>query len=518
MGKKVVLDALLPREDFDIRDESGLAINRNILTMSVTDLEQRNSFLYSALRKPDFQRETNEWDSEKIYQLVLSFIEGELIPSVILWKSVSNHIFVIDGSHRISALAAWVNDDYGDGVISRDFFDNDIPTEQQKSATETRGIINSTIGSYLELRELIQKSSNDMLKNNRAKSLGSLALQLQWVEGNSQKAEESFFRINQQGIPISITEIKLIKARTSANGLAARAIVRSGKGHNYWSKFSEKIQTQIYDVAKELNEMLFLPYYKTPIKTLDLPIGGLWLSEQSQQLILETINIANGLKEHEDIGQDETGETTLVFLKKCRKIIRRVNSMHASSLGLHPVVYFYSMRGLHKPASYYAILSLVKYLEENNRFHDFIKVRSMFEDIMINYEYLVQIIVRKYRQSNRGHKFILKYYLKIIELLLEEDDIEKTMNKLVEQSDFKYLSKEIMTMDEVATERFTDGRKSSIYIVEALKSAPRCAICDGYLHRNSITIDHKIRVRDGGKGNLENAQLSHPYCNTTHKN
>src|SRR5690606_4547618 len=134
--------------------------------------------------------------------------------------------------------------------------------------------------------------------------------------------------------------------------LAARAIVRSGKGHNYWSKFDENIQLEIYKVAKEINEILFLPEYKSPIKTLDLPIGGSLLSDQGQHLILETINIANGLKDNETLETDFTGEYTLKFLKECRKIVRRVNSMHPSSLGLHPVVYFYNMRGLHKIASY----------------------------------------------------------------------------------------------------------------------------------------------------------------------
>ena len=517
MSEKVILDALIPREDFDIKDESGVAVNRNILTMSVTDLDY-NSFLYSAIKKPDFQRETNEWSPEKIYQLVLSFIEGELIPSIILWKSMANHIFVIDGSHRISALAAWINDDYGDGIISRKFFDNEIPSEQLKSADRTRELINSSIGSYAELKSIVRKPSNDEEKNKRAKSLGSLALQLQWVEGNSQKAEESFFRINQQGTPISNTEIKLIKARTSANGLAARAIVRSGKGHNYWSKFTDDMQKEIYKTAKEINEILFLPEYKTPIKTLDLPIGGALLSDQGQNLILETINIANGLKENEVIKTDETGNSTLDFLNQCRKVVRRTNSMHPSSLGLHPVVYFYNMRGIHKIASYYAILGFIKYLEENNRYKDFTKIRTKFEEIMIHYEYLVQIIVRRYRRSTIGHKFITKYYITIMDLLVNNHGIEETMKILVESDEFNYLSKEIMTLDDVSTSRFSDGRKSNVFILEALKSAPKCAICGGYLHKNSITIDHKIRVEDGGKGVVENGQLAHPYCNSTYKN
>ena len=34
---------------------------------------------------------------------------------------------------------------------------------------------------------------------------------------------------------------------------------------------------------------------------------------------------------------------------------------------------------------------------------------------------------------------------------------------------------------------------------------------------NSITMDHKIRKQDGGKGAVENGQIAHPYCNTTLK-
>jgi len=517
MSTKVILDALIPREDFDIKDESGVAVNRNVLTMSIGDLDY-NSFMYSAIKKPDFQRETNEWTPDKIYQLILCFIEGELIPSIILWKSISNHIFVIDGSHRISALAAWVNDDYGDGAISREFFDNDIPNEQAKIAKRTRELINKNIGSYEELRDLVRKPSTDELKNVRAKSLGSLALQLQWVEGNSQKAEESFFRINQQGIPISPTEIKLIKARRSANGLAARAIVRSGKGHNYWSSFSKFVQDEIYKLANEINEVLFYPEYKSPIKTLDLPIGGPLLSDQGQQLILETINIANGLVGDDELDNDNSGDQTIKFLKSCKKIVNRINSLHPSSLGLHPIVYFYNMRGMHKIASYYAILGFMKYLEERDEFRNFIDVRDNFEKIMIHYEYLVQTIVRRYRQSSKGHKFITKYYIRIMELLLEGNNIEDTIKLLVASKEYSYLSKEIMSIDEVTSDRFTDGRKSNVFIIEALKTAPKCAICNGYLHRNSITIDHKVRREDGGSGSVENGQLAHPYCNSTYKN
>jgi len=44
-----------------------------------------------------------------------------LIPAIILWNS-GRYIFTIDGAHRLSALIAWVLDDYGDGIISQTFF------------------------------------------------------------------------------------------------------------------------------------------------------------------------------------------------------------------------------------------------------------------------------------------------------------------------------------------------------------------------------------------------------------
>ncbi|WP_256874527.1 DUF262 domain-containing protein [Nostoc sp. C057] len=100
---KVCLDALICREAFEVQGQQGQNIGRNIPMISIRDLE-KNSFFYPFLRKPDFQRETNEWESEKICEFVESFLDGDLIPSVILWRSTSSYYFVIDGSHRLSSL------------------------------------------------------------------------------------------------------------------------------------------------------------------------------------------------------------------------------------------------------------------------------------------------------------------------------------------------------------------------------------------------------------------------------
>jgi hypothetical protein len=83
MAERVNLDALIPREDMDISQPNATGKRRD--TVSVIDL-QADSFFLPNLYKPDFQRETAEWDYIKIDRFIESFISSELIPSVILWQ------------------------------------------------------------------------------------------------------------------------------------------------------------------------------------------------------------------------------------------------------------------------------------------------------------------------------------------------------------------------------------------------------------------------------------------------
>ena len=82
---KVNLDALIPREDFEIDDKVSSGLKKH--TISAEDIKS-DSFFFQNLRKPDFQRETNEWEPERVVELIRSFVGGELIPAVILWRPV----------------------------------------------------------------------------------------------------------------------------------------------------------------------------------------------------------------------------------------------------------------------------------------------------------------------------------------------------------------------------------------------------------------------------------------------
>jgi len=513
---KVNLDALIPREDFEA--EETLNPGKKKETISIEDLKS-DSFFLQFIRKPDFQRETNEWDSEKIVQFIESYINSDLIPAIILWRSSSGYLFAIDGSHRLSSLIAWINNDYGDGRISKQFYDGVIPDQQIDIAEATRKVIRKRIGTYEDFK--LALTNPDKVKPEiiqKAKNLGALAIQLQWVEGDVKKAETSFFKINQQAAPIDTTELKLLKSRKKPNCIAARAIIRSGKGHKYWSQFSSQNQDQIQELAKEINNILFSPKLETPIKTLDIPIGGKLYSARTLPLILEFVNITNKIKSNfeDTLNDDYNGLETIKFLHKTRKVAQRINSINPSSFGLHPIVYFYSQDGRHKVASFFATVLFVIELEEKNKIVDFIRVREDFESILLEYDILVQQINRKYRSAEKSYPYIKNFYFKIIDLLNNGVQNKKVVDEIIKCDDFNYLTyynNESKTM----SKDFNTGRKSAVYIREAISAANKCPICNGFIHKNSITIDHITRKEDGGLGTIDNGQISHPYCNTTYK-
>src|SRR5580704_4533872 len=151
MANRVHLDAMIPREDFAIEAEE-FAIDL-LKDFPMANLSSESPIL-KLLRKPNFQRETNHWTPEQVVTFVASFLDNEIIPSLIFWKS-PHYIFVIDGGHRLSALRAWMEDDYGDKTISAGFFSTDLSEEQKRVAKRTRKAIEKKIGRYSDLKKLV---------------------------------------------------------------------------------------------------------------------------------------------------------------------------------------------------------------------------------------------------------------------------------------------------------------------------------------------------------------------------
>ncbi|QEL23935.1 DUF262 domain-containing protein [Bosea sp. F3-2] len=518
MPDTVILDAMIARDDFAVKGPP-MSSAEPIKALSMESLGS-NGMLVPLLRKPDFQRETNHWTTKQVVSFLESFLDNELVPSIILWQSES-YVFVIDGGHRISALKAWINDDYGDGPISLKYFSNNISISQKKTAEKTRKEVERTIGKYTLVKDaLVNQSSHTPERVARARNMATRSLSLQWVNGDADKAESSFFKINTQGTPLDASEELLLRNRTRSIAVAARSVVRAATGHKYWSKFPDETREKIETQAKILHQNFFAPEINVPIKTLDLPIGGTKSPLNALELLMNIISITSAKQGStrqaiDEFDEDSDGSKTISVLKNTISVMSRISGNDSGSLGLHPAVYFYSERGRHIPDLLLGmILCFKKHISNNNDqfFRDFSNHRADVEKFIINNKSLITQSLQIARSKNRFERAsdMIDYMVKNLKLG-GKFKIEDLISVIIPNSEGK-----ILALKEKATSsNFSDDTKSSIYIKESLKKAVKCPICKGLLDpTRSISYDHIQRVRDGGKGSADNGQLTHPYCNS----
>jgi hypothetical protein len=408
MAKKVTLDAMIPREDFAVQEGEGEFALNLFQDFPITHLYPDSPIL-KLLRKPDFQRETNHWTPEQMATFVASFLDNEVIPSLILWKSPS-YIFVIDGGHRLSALRAWMEDDYGDGALSAAFYKTEISDDQKRIAKRARKLIEQNIGRYSTLKSNVD-TKNDSQVVKRAKVLFTRALALQWVQGSPLVAESSFFKINSQGTPLDETETSLIQNRRKPIAISARAILRAGSGHKYWSAFSETVGKEIVQLAQELHKLLFEPEAELPLKTLEVPLGGSISPVDALSLLIEFLTIA-GTREQPIAAisgylDDDSGDGTLKVLRNAVQVLNRLTGNGPGSLGLHPAVYFYNEQGKYSRFLFLGMTALVSDKLRNNNsgwFKSFTSARQKIEQFLINNKSTIGLVLQNMSKSQRVPK------------------------------------------------------------------------------------------------------------------
>ena len=521
----VNLDAMIPREDFSSQDFRAGGRPRD--GISITDLQSGEPF-FNQLRKPDFQRETTHWSPNAVLDLIRAFLEGDLIPSVILWER-GNETFVIDGAHRLSALIAWMRDDYGDGQYSSAKFGAGLSKEQRAVADRTRTAIRKEISSYAELKGLTGQKGIEPKKAEWVTMLGRGSIGIQWVTATTVKAAEaSFFKINQAAQPIDPVERMILQTRTAPNAIAARCVARGGRGHKYWGAFELSKQEQIEALGQEIYELLFTPPEKKPTTTMDVPVAG--QGYNVLPFIFYLVSLCNGLvipatltakKLDSALPDDVSGDATIAFLVNVRKRLCNVTSNHPGSLGLHPLAYFYSKAGIFVPNAFLASLNFAKGLDSAKRKNDFTRVRADFEKYIYQNKIFVSLTVSRLGSGARSLNRIEDLYKEILAAFLDGRSGPDIYAHLVAQDKFKHLKQVDVPsphFDELPSKRgASQDTKSASFIERGFDSVMRCPICNAAIHSNSMTFDHTARVREGGDNQSQNLAPVHPYCNSGFK-
>jgi hypothetical protein len=448
--------------------------------------------------------------------------DSEVIPSLILWKAPS-YIFVIDGGHRLSTLRAWMEDDYGDKHVSRSFYKNDISKKQLEVAERTRKLVEKRVGRYTDLVTQIDSNKASSPKvHKRAQVLATRALPLQWIQGNAAAAETSFFKINSQGTPLDDVETLLIKNRKGPIAIGARAIVRAGSGHKYWSGFQDKSIKEIERITAALYEDVFKPEVDDPVKTLELPVGGSVSPVDALGLLVEMLSIAgtrqHGVKSIEQYPEDSTGEGTISVLKNAYEVLSRISGKDSGSLGLHPAVYLYNENGKYSRFLFLAVVSIIQEKLKNNNsewFKQFTSARASLENFLLDNKSVIGMLIVNLSKGQRVSKM-----KDLIELLVSEFKTPGTEVTIEQAIASLGLSGRIVDVRSITKSPvISDDTKAAVYLRDALPKALHCPICNGLMEpKKSVTYDHILRVRDEGSGDMDNVQMAHPYCNSGYKN
>lgn len=160
---KVYLDHHISRDDF-LYKHSHEKVPRDVSQYSsvlrLKDLYGEKS-MNNVLCKPDFQRVTWAWTPRECVSLLDSVVNEQIIPSIIMWLSPEGRWYVLDGGHRISAVLAWLEDDWGDHYAEKYIVDQELAKKIQDAAHEMRFLMKTMrIGSFKDYQASYEKDES----------------------------------------------------------------------------------------------------------------------------------------------------------------------------------------------------------------------------------------------------------------------------------------------------------------------------------------------------------------------
>ena len=328
------------------------------------------------------------------------------------------------------------------------------------------------------------------------------------------------FQINQSPTPVDPVEKRILKGRRSASAIATRAINRGGAGHKYWAHLSSEVQTQIELLGAEIHAALYEPPLGgATIKSSDVPVGGRGYS--SLPFIFDLVNLVNGIgASKEPPKADEDGQTTIAYLQTVLKRLERITTNKPASLGLHPLAYFYTRGGAFQPVAFLSIMQVVGRLTERNNLDRFTDVRRHFEVFLMKHKEAFTLVVKRQGSGPRSRPALEAFLELALDGLWKGQSDEDIIAIMSADPRFSFFATPAPIRESSNTSKkraFDSSAKSAAFVAELENHGVRCAICDALLHRNSTQTDHIVREVDGGGAHSANAQVTHPYCNSTYK-
>ncbi len=135
-------------------------------------------------------------------------------------------------------------------------------------------------------------------------------------------------------------------------------------------------------------------------------------------------------------------QDTLRVLSNAEKFCRRISSTHASSLGLHPAVYFYSSTMRHQPTAVLAMAKLVMDLQDGDGLLNFTTRRRKFEDFLASHKMHINQLTSRHGSMAKGFLPIKNYYQFVLNLVGDGKTEEEIESALKDDTRYQTLVKE----------------------------------------------------------------------------
>ena len=400
------------------------------------------------------------------------------------------------------------------GKYPESFLKIAFQNSKNTDADECRQRVASEVGTYADLSKALLDDNPTAERIRWASNIGQ-PLHTQWVVGDAETAEASFLAINQRAVVISDTEKNMIIGRRKPNVIAARALVRSATGYEYWSKFDQETRDAIKKKARLIYDILFEPENADLSRSIEMPVAGKPYSADALRISLDLINFANDLrtsKALEAVEDDADGSKTKRYLDKVYGVVKYISGGSAASLGLHPSVYFWGATGKHHPSAFLAVVSFIQHLNSSEKLVDFCFYRAEFEEFLVDNQNIIKHILGKYGGWTKSAPSVFEMYKMIFEGIKGGRSHKDIMAGIISDRRFSGLSGAV-EIENAPNRRITRETKNAIRRRELLYKAIRCSICHARLPSSAFSDDHVKGVQDGGRGDEDNAQLTHPYCN-----
>lgn len=404
-----------------------------------------------------------------------------------------------------------------------------IPDEQDRIHKKTQELVKNRIGSYAQWTTETSSPGSFPDLTPKVRALGHSKVPLLWVPGtDAAKAEKAFFTINQSAVEIDATELKILNARSKPNAVAARTIVRNSTGTKYWESFSQEGQKEVIGMGKTVYSALYIPPLLSPPRTEELPVAGHGYGSQTLPLIFDLVNIANKFpiedaskhKKKYLVPQGHSKpeeEPTIKAMKETLRLVNRITTTDASSLGLHPAVYFYAANYRHQPTAVLAVALFVRDMVDQDELLEFTRYRAKFESFLVNHKMFVNQLTVKHGSMVKGFIQIRDYYRFIIDRIHAGRDEAEIEADLAASENYQTLVKERPKKSKQA-KAFSQDAKNVKLMNDVLRLAIVCNLCGARIDKKSMHLDHVVEKSSGGPADLDNSQWLHPYCDSTAKN